>query len=255
MGEAPPPRSLRIAVLECDTPIGRTKEKYGGYGNLFRELLEAGAGRYSQQDGKRKPELDVRKYDVVNEEVYPDLDALDAVLLTGSKFNSFDNDPWILKLVEFTRKVLAQRRVRLIGVCFGHQIIGRAMDVKVDRSDRGWEVSVCPVQLTPKGKELFGVEELAIHQMHRDIVYAFPEGTTELGHSPRCDVQGFYIQHRLITVQGHPEFNGDIVSELLDARHATGVFDDAMWKDGMDRVRKHHDGVAIGAAFIRFVLE
>lgn len=62
--------------------------------------------------------------------------------------------------MEFTRKVLAQRRVRLIGVCFGHQIIGRAMDVKVDRSDRGWEVSVCPVQLTGKGKELFGVEEL-----------------------------------------------------------------------------------------------
>lgn len=91
--------------------------------------------------------------------------------------------------------------------------------------------------------------------MHRDIVYTFPEGTTELGHSPRCDVQGFYIKDRIITVQGHPEFNGDIVSELLDARHATGVFDDAMYKDGMERVRRHHDGVAIGAAFIRFMLE
>lgn len=62
--------------------------------------------------------------------------------------------------MEFTKKVLAQNRVRLIGVCFGHQIIGRALDVKVDRSDRGWEVSVTPVQLTAKGKELFGVEEL-----------------------------------------------------------------------------------------------
>lgn len=62
--------------------------------------------------------------------------------------------------MEFTRKVLAQDRVRLIGVCFGHQIIGRAMDVKVARSDRGWEVSVVPMQLTDKGKELFGVEEL-----------------------------------------------------------------------------------------------
>lgn len=50
--------------------------------------------------------------------------------------------------------------MRLIGVCFGHQIIGRAMDVKVDRSDKGWEVSVVPVRLTEKGQKLFGVEEL-----------------------------------------------------------------------------------------------
>jgi hypothetical protein len=62
--------------------------------------------------------------------------------------------------VEFTKKVLAQNRVRLIGVCFGHQIIGRALEQKVGRSDRGWEVSVTPMELTAKGKELFGVKEL-----------------------------------------------------------------------------------------------
>ena len=47
-----------------------------------------------------------------------------------------------LRLVDFARNVLAQDRVRLIGVCFGHQIIGRAMDVKVARSEVGWEVAV-----------------------------------------------------------------------------------------------------------------
>ncbi|CAK1358493.1 putative glutamine amidotransferase-like protein [Cercospora beticola] len=245
---------LRIAVLECDEPIGRTKEKYGGYGNLFHELLDHSAKHLKAKEGK-EVELDVTKYDVVRHEVYPELEGVDAVLLTGSKFNSFDNDPWILKLVEFTRKVLAQERVRLIGVCFGHQIIGRAMDVKVDRSDRGWEISVSKVQLTEIGKRLFGLEEMAIHQMHRDIVYEYPEGTQPLGHSPRCDVQGMYTKNRVITVQGHPEFNGDIVSELLDSRHEKGIFDDAMYKDGMDRVRLHHDGVTIGAAFLRFLLE
>lgn len=56
--------------------------------------------------------------------------------------------------------MLGQERVRLIGVCFGHQIVGRAMEVPVERGDKGWEVSVTPVQLTDKGRELFGVEEL-----------------------------------------------------------------------------------------------
>jgi GMP synthase-like glutamine amidotransferase len=91
--------------------------------------------------------------------------------------------------------------------------------------------------------------------MHRDIVYTYPDSVEPLGHSPRCDVQGMYAKNRLITVQGHPEFNGDIVAELLDLRHEKGVFDDATYKEGMERVRKHHDGVAVGAAFIKFLLE
>lgn len=176
--------------------------------------------------------------------------------------------------MDFVKDVLAQSRVRLIGVCFGHQIVGRAMDVKVDRSNRGWEVSVTPVDLTPKGKQLFGVDQLVrliismyqvferltrlgqhIHQMHRDIVYVYPDHVEHLGHTARCEVQGMYVKHHLITVQGHPEFTGDVVSELLEARHDSGVFDDTLFKDGMSRVRQNHDGVAVAAAFIRFLLE
>lgn len=77
---------LRIAVLECDTPIGRTKEKYGGYGNLFKELLSNGA-KLLQEKGEGEVELDITKYDVVNQEVYPELENVDAVLLTGSSMS------------------------------------------------------------------------------------------------------------------------------------------------------------------------
>jgi hypothetical protein len=91
---------------------------------------------------------------------YPSLSQIDAILLTGSKHNSFDNDPWILKLVSFVEEVLRQRRVRIIGVCFGHQIVGRAMGTRVGRSERGWEVSVVPIELTEKGREIFGMKTL-----------------------------------------------------------------------------------------------
>lgn len=91
--------------------------------------------------------------------------------------------------------------------------------------------------------------------MHQDIVYAYPSSVEALGSSPRCDVQGMYARGRLITVQGHPEFNGDIETELIERRHEQGIFDDGMYQDGMGRVRNHHDGVAVGAAFIRFALQ
>lgn len=76
---------LRIAVLECDTPIGNTKAKYGGYGNLFKELLQNGVQEVREKDSVQVPELDVRKYDVVNDEIYPDIEGVDAVLLSGSR--------------------------------------------------------------------------------------------------------------------------------------------------------------------------
>lgn len=91
--------------------------------------------------------------------------------------------------------------------------------------------------------------------MHRDIVYTYPDSVEQLGYSDRCEVQGMYIKNRLITVQGHPEFTEQIVTELLESRHASGVFDDTMYEDGMVRVVKPHDGVAVGAAFLRFLLE
>jgi hypothetical protein len=79
------PSPLRIAVLECDTPIGATKEKYGGYGNLFKELLNNGVKEVREKDNVEVPELDVRKYDVVNQETYPNIEDVDAVLLSGSR--------------------------------------------------------------------------------------------------------------------------------------------------------------------------
>lgn len=50
--------------------------------------------------------------------------------------------------------------MRIIGVCFGHQIVGRALGVKVGRNDEGWEISVCDMELTENGKELFQRDKL-----------------------------------------------------------------------------------------------
>jgi GMP synthase-like glutamine amidotransferase len=64
-----------------------------------------------------------------------------------------------------------------------------------------------------------------------------------------------YARHRLITVQGHPEFTKDIVVELLERRHEGKILDDETFNEAMSRVSHDHDGLAIAEAFIRFLLE
>jgi hypothetical protein len=168
---------FRIAILECDTPLDNTNSKYEGYGGVFKRLLKASAVAL----GGINPDTDliISKFDIVDGTEYPNLEEVDAILLTGSsawllflfaetfltqlmseEHDSFADEPWIHTLVEFTQKAYAHDRVRIIGICFGHQIIGRALGAPVGRSDIGWEISVCDMDLTEKGKELFGTEKL-----------------------------------------------------------------------------------------------
>jgi GMP synthase-like glutamine amidotransferase len=95
----------------------------------------------------------------------------------------------------------------------------------------------------------------ALFQMHRDIVYEYPEGVEELAYTDKCAVQGMHVSKRLITVQGHPEFNEEIVREIMKLRHAAGIFDDETFNDAMGRVDKNQDGVIVASAFLKFLLE
>jgi hypothetical protein len=76
---------LRIAILECDTPVPQVKEKYGGYGKVFKALLETAADGLELPDViSSKKGMELSAYDVVTKQEYPDLDNIDAVLMTGS---------------------------------------------------------------------------------------------------------------------------------------------------------------------------
>ncbi|CAI4210773.1 unnamed protein product [Parascedosporium putredinis] len=152
---------------------------------------------------------------------YPALDDVDAILITGSKHSAYLDDEWILALTDYTRKALDSRRVRVVGICFGHQIVGRALDAGVAKNDRGWEVAVTEVDLTDEGKKIFGLEKMNIQQMHRDQVCTFPSDAVPLGSTDICAVQAMYAPRRYFSVQGHPEFTEDIVREISRGGMAT----------------------------------
>ncbi|KAM6518647.1 hypothetical protein FSOLCH5_007410 [Fusarium solani] len=252
MGSAAP---LRLAILEADTPQPQTRDRYGGYTGVFTALLNAAANSLKPPQ-KLDEIVTIKGYDVVNElHSYPALEDIDAILITGSRHTAFDNDPWIVKLVEYTKKAIETDRVRVVGICFGHQIIGRAAGAKLGRSDKGWEVAVTEVDLTAKGKEIFGLDKMRIHQMHRDIVSEFPPNSIPLGSNAICEVQAFYSPGRYISVQGHPEFTDEIISEVLFNRHTVGIFSDELYADAMKRAPIPHDGVAIARAFLKFMRE
>lgn len=64
-----------------------------------------------------------------------------------------------------------------------------------------------------------------------------------------------YAPRRLLTVQGHPEYNKDALVEIISHLARKGIFGEDQAQEALNRAGKEHDGVAIGAAFLRFLLE
>lgn len=73
-------RPLRIAVLECDTPIPPVVSTHGTYGDIFERLLTNAAGS--------SVPVEISKWHVVENPVYPDPNEVDAFLLSGSSMYS-----------------------------------------------------------------------------------------------------------------------------------------------------------------------
>lgn len=248
----------RVAIIEADTPIPAVVSELGTYGTIFTNLLVA-AG-LSQETTQYSVH-----HVVEHPENLPNLedpaDPLDAVLISGSKHNSYEDIDWINQLAAFVNAALA-KGVRVVGICFGHQVVARALGAKVGVNPKGWEIAAVPITLTEKGQEVFA--ELAdtaaaadgtinIMQMHRDIVFEVPEGTELLAYTDVCRVQGFYKRGAIWTVQGHPEFTDFIEKSLITLRRDAGAIDPELAADGLKRAHDRNDGPAIAKSIVRFI--
>ncbi len=97
-------------------------------------------------------------------------------------YSVYETLPWIVRLIEFIRHVLlSQSRVRVIGSCFGHQVVAAALGAPVARSPLGWEISVCELDLTDMGKELMEGKDRLVSTVRPQFLFT---PTLSVSHSP-----------------------------------------------------------------------
>ena len=137
--------------------------------------------------------------------------AADAVVVTGSARDADSQEPAVLRLME-TLQTLAERDVPVFGVCFGHQILARAMGGTVGRNPSGWEVGNVRISLTAAGLTCPLLDDLGadpmVLQSHQDAVLDLPPGGVLLAGNAHTAVQAFQScpGGRQFGVQFHPEF-------------------------------------------------
>ncbi|HVU35759.1 MAG TPA: type 1 glutamine amidotransferase [Opitutaceae bacterium] len=180
----------------------------------------------------------------------------DAVIISGSPRDAWGDDPVNGRLCNLVH-ACRDRGTPVLGVCYGHQIIARALGAPVTRHPRGWEVGNTSVQLTPAGvaSPLFAglPPVLDVLSSHLDAVRALPPGAELLVQGEFTMIQGFHWQHQLFGVQFHPEMDPETVRFLWEPRRPLWRGRTAFDLDHtLDRMQPSPHGGQLLRNFIRY---
>lgn len=251
-------RNIHIAVLDVDIPARRLYEARGLCSAHFRDILRETASQLNKTSPAVDNPIDitVTPYDIRGghypgfhllrghpiQEQLPVPNPIDAVLITGGSPGVYEmaHAPWMQVLEKFVQAVYnGYPEVRIMGTCFGHQLISHALvrvpddpvrEVYVEKCPLGREVGIYTVQLEdaflrqfPAALGHLPMGQLRIQMFHGDRVMAVEKGRAvtlsdsppvslpapwiNIGSTPICPIQGLYNPGRVLTVQGHYEMD------------------------------------------------
>ena len=220
---------MKIGILQTGLAPDELKGTFGEYPGFFERLL-AGNG------------FDFQSWSVV-ENVFPDSpEDADGWLITGSKHGAYEDHDWIPPLEQLIRDIMSVERP-LIGVCFGHQIIAKALGGEVRKFDGGWIIGQQDYD--------FGDHSLRMNAWHQDQVITAPEGAKVLASSPGCANAALLYPGKAYTVQPHPEYGDDFIQGLIDTR-GRGVVPDGLMQTATAKMGQPLDNARMAETFATF---
>lgn len=196
---------MRIGILRTDSVRPEWVEQFGEYPDMFERLLSS-----------QHATLSFTTWNVEEGEYPADPAEVDGYVITGSKSSVYDDKQWIRDLEDFVRRLYREQR-KVVGICFGHQLIAKALGGEVSKSPKGWGVGVNVYQR--HGDSVGDGETFQLLASHQDQVMTAPEGAEVIASNAHCEIAGLRLGSCVLTFQGHPEFIPEYAEEIMRFRH------------------------------------
>ncbi|WP_246827091.1 MULTISPECIES: glutamine amidotransferase [Rhizobium] len=208
-------RRAPIVVVQAGRPPAALRDLHGEQPDWFKAAL-------CERDS---PIMVVRAH--ANEPL-PEPGSFACAIITGSWSMVTDREDWSERLAEWTRMIVSSGS-RLLGVCYGHQLIAHALGGEVDYHPNGREIGPKQIKLTDSGLQSpwlrYSPPSFSAFLTHEQSVLQLPEGATVLGRSQHDPHQIVSYGHNILTVQFHPEFTTDIMRACIEHRRDKLVAD------------------------------
>lgn len=161
-------------------------------------------------------------------------------------------------------------RIHIFGSCFGHQLIAHALFSTptaqvVTRDPKGWELGVHPITLTPAILSQFGPvtsnplssTQMRLQFVHADhvVLHPIPEHFVALGSSEHCALQGLWRRGRVLTFQGHAEFDRFVNGETLKVFAKAAGWEDGYLIEQLKGVERDDDARWATGMMLKFFIE
>ena len=194
---------MKVAILEAGTPPGKLAEQFGDYPTMFARMLG--------------PEFEIERFDGAAGLLPDDPEDHAAYLITGSPAGVYESLPWIAPLCDFIR---AARHARMVGICFGHQVMAESLGGHVEKSDKGWGAGLHLYSVVQREAWMDGSESIAVPASHHDQVVVQPPNTGIVAQSSFTPFAGLaWTDRPSISFQFHPEFSPGFAKALIQKRY------------------------------------
>lgn len=189
----------------------------------------------------------------VSQHHFPDsIDDYDAILVTGSPCSVHDRHDWIVRLTELIRQA-ARKDKRVVGSCFGHQLVARAFGGEVGHNENGWLIGNFDVHIS-RGHDWMqpSAGVTGMYHFNQERVTRLPDGARAFAHTDDYDDYGYTLGDNVMCFQGHPEQSRLSMANFVDA---TESLTDAQRERAMHQIDKGTpDGHIWGQWMMRFFL-
>lgn len=231
---------MHVGILRTDTVRPEWASTHGEYPDMFERLLSEEA-----------TDLRFTTWNVEIGELPLTVEAADAYLITGSKSSVYDDKAWIRALEEFVRALHANRH-KLIGICFGHQLVAQALGGTVAKSPKGWGVGINCYEIDRSALDLADGGEVCLIASHQDQVVALPPGARQIARNDHCEFAGMAIGDHILTFQGHPEFTPAYSREIMHFRRE--MIGESRVVDGLQSLEdRQHEGARVARWMLQFM--
>lgn len=231
---------MRLGILQADTLEPDIEEKYGSYGQMFQRLFQS-----------VDKQITFTVYRVIEDNYPDDIDECDAYLITGSKFSAYDDAPWIIKLRHFIVE-LHKREKKLIGICFGHQLIAHVLGGHTHKSEKGWSVGNVMSDLQINKPWLGNAtKSFSLLVSHQDQVQRLPEHAALIASNESCKNSAYQLGDNILAFQGHPEFSNAYLKYLMAKRR--DIIGKEKYNNAMDSLQQENDSKRVAQWIINFI--